>query len=148
MRNLTIAGLLAAVLGVSFVGSAVADDAANIKCRQNHMKALGAHLGALAAIAKGQAGSEKHAAGHAKAVAAIGAIIQDLYPADSAMGETRAKAEIWSKPDDFKKVTMAFAAASAKLGEAAGDLDAFKAAFGGVGKACGDCHKVFRAKAK
>lgn len=64
------------------------------------------------------------------------------------MGETPAKAEIWSKTDDFKKVSMAFAAASAKLGEAAGRLDAVKAAFGGIGKACGGCHKLFRAKGK
>ena len=147
MRKLTIAGLLAAVLGVGLVGTALADGAADIKYRQNHMKALGGHMGSLAAVIKGQAGSEKHVAGHAKAIAAIGTVMGDLYSADSAKGETRAKAEIWSKPDDFKKVVAAFADASAKLGAAAdGDLNAVKAAFGGVGKTCGDCHKPFRAK--
>ena len=147
MRNLTIAGLLAAVLGVNLVGPAVADGAADIKYRQNHMKALGAHMGALAAITKGQAGSMEHAAGHAKAVAAIGTMMQDLFSADSAKGETAAKAEIWSMSDDFRKATGAFTAASAKLGEAAGgDMEAIKAAIGEVGKSCGDCHKPFRAK--
>ena len=149
MRNLTIAGLLAAVLGVGLVGTALADGAANIKYRQNHMKAMGGHMGALAAIIKGQAGSKEHVAGHAKAIAAIGIMIQDLFPADSAKGETAAKPEIWSKPDDFRKAAAAFTAASAKLGEAAGgDMDAVKAAFGGAGKACGGCHKPFRAKKK
>ncbi len=150
MRNLTIAGLLAAFLGVGLVGPAMADGAADIKYRQNHMKATGAHFGALSAIIKGQAGSEKHVAGHANAVAAIGAMIQDLFPADSAMGETRAKAEIWSMSSDFKKTTDAFTTATANLAAAAkgGDMKAIQAAFGAVGKVCGSCHKTYRAAAK
>lgn len=103
MRNMITAGLLAAVLGVGIIGTALADGATNIKYRQNHMKALGGHMGSLAAIVKGQAGSKDHMAGHAKAIAAIGTMMQDLFPADSAKGETDAKPEIWSKPDDFKK---------------------------------------------
>jgi cytochrome c556 len=149
IRNAITAGLLAAVLGVGLVGTASADGAANIKYRQAHMKALGGHMGALAAVIKGQAGSKEHVAGHAKAIAAIGTIMGDLFPADSAKGETTAKPEIWSKPDDFRKAVVAFAAASTKLGAAAGsDLNAVKAAFGGVGKSCGGCHKPFRVKKK
>ena len=49
---------------------------------------------------------------------------------------------------DFNKALSAFQAASAKLLEAAnsGDKAAVGAALGGVGKACGGCHKPFRKK--
>ena len=53
LRNLTIAGLLAAILSLSFAGIAGADPAAEIKFRQSNMKAIGGHMGALAAMVKG-----------------------------------------------------------------------------------------------
>ena len=60
--------------------------------------------------------------------------------------KTRAKAEIWAKPQDFEAAQKLFAAQAAKLNTvaAAGDVAGVKAQFGEVGKACKNCHDTFR----
>lgn len=66
------------------------------------------------------------------------------------VGKTRAKPEIWQKPEDFAAKTRAFqAAARAFDGTArAGDVAAIKASFGEVGKTCKACHDPYRAEKK
>ena len=64
-------------------------------------------------------------------------------------GETEATMAIWEKPEDFKKVTMAFIAESEKLAQVAGSGDkaAIGAQLGALGKnACKACHDDFREK--
>jgi cytochrome c556 len=60
--------------------------------------------------------------------------------------KTRAKAEIWSKPQDFEAAQKLFASAAAKLNTSAasGDVAAVRAQFGDVGKTCKNCHDTFR----
>jgi cytochrome c556 len=60
--------------------------------------------------------------------------------------KTRAKAEIWNRPQDFEAAQKLFANAAAKFNKsaAAGDLAAVRAQFGDVGKACKNCHDTFR----
>ncbi|MFL6547184.1 MAG: c-type cytochrome [Povalibacter sp.] len=60
--------------------------------------------------------------------------------------KTRAKEEIWSKPQDFEAAQKRFADAASKFNKAAasGDLTAVRAQFGDVGKACKNCHDTFR----
>jgi len=72
------------------------------------------------------------------------------YPAGSgpkAGVKTRAKAEIWSKPQDFEAAQKLFAEQAKKLHTAAagGNVAAVKAQFGEVGKSCKNCHDNFRA---
>ena len=151
LRNLTIAGLLAAILSLSFAGIAGADPAAEIKFRQSNMKAIGGHMGALAAMVKGaRTGSPLEVRTHAYAIGWMSRVAGELFPDGSGAGETAAKPEIWSKPDDFKKVMRNFKVAAWKLELAAkdGDAAAIGAAFGNLGKSCGGCHKAFRAKKK
>lgn len=136
---------------VSVSGGARADDPINdIKYRQTNMDALGAHMGALAAIAKGQVSYTSHMAAHADAIAAIGKFLPDLFPEGSDMGKTRALPAIWEQPDKFAKAVKAFQTQSAKLAEvaASGDRAALGAQLGEVGKTCGGCHKPFREKKK
>ena len=63
------------------------------------------------------------------------------------VGKTRAKAEIWQKPEDFAAKTRAFQAAAQKFDTTAkaGDVAAIKAGFGELGKTCKACHDPFRA---
>ena len=119
---------------------------ADIKYRQTVMKALGGHMGSIAAIAKGQVGHSKHLFGHASAINAIAAMTSDIFPKGSGGENTRAKDEIWQKWSEFEKTIAALQGATAKLLEAAnaGDPAAVGAALGGVGKACGGCHQPFR----
>ena len=60
--------------------------------------------------------------------------------------KTRAKAEIWSKPQDFEAAQKLFAEQAKKLNTAAagGDVAAVRAQFGEVGKSCKNCHDTFR----
>jgi cytochrome c556 len=63
-------------------------------------------------------------------------------------GKTRALAEIWTKPAEFKAAIKMFSDAAPKLQAAAnaGDVAAIKTAFGDVGKSCKNCHDQFRSK--
>lgn len=105
-------------------------------------------MGAISAVMKGEAGKPGHIARHAAAIASIGAIAGDLFPAGSGEGKTNALPAIWEKPGDFEKAWMALKAASANFSKVAagGDMAATGAAMGPVGQACGDCHKTFRKK--
>ncbi|WP_312266691.1 cytochrome c [Neisseria sp.] len=69
------------------------------------------------------------------------------YTAESANEESEAKAEIWSKPDEFKKEIEKFTAATAalKVAAAAGNLESVKKPAGEVGQSCKSCHDAFRA---
>jgi cytochrome c556 len=62
-------------------------------------------------------------------------------------GKTVAKAEIWQDRARFETAFDDMQAAVAALGDVAGDgQPALAAAVGNLGKACGGCHKPFRAK--
>ena len=63
------------------------------------------------------------------------------------VGKTRAKAEIWQKPEDFaaKDKTFQDAAVAFKAAADSGDVDAIKAQAGELGKACKACHDPYRA---
>jgi cytochrome c556 len=62
-------------------------------------------------------------------------------------GKTRALAEIWKRPEDFKAAQKVFSDAAPKLLAAANasDLNALKSTYGELGKACKNCHDTFRA---
>ena len=60
--------------------------------------------------------------------------------------KTRAKADIWSKPQDFEAAQKLFAEEAKKLNAAAGsgDVAQVRSQFGEVGKSCKNCHDTFR----
>jgi cytochrome c556 len=62
-------------------------------------------------------------------------------------GKTRALAEIWKRPEDFKAAQKVFSEAAPKLLAAANanDVSAVKSTYGELGKACKNCHDTFRA---
>lgn len=132
--------------GIS-AGPAAADEAA-VKYRKTVMDALAAHMVASAAIVKGQAGKPEHLAGHAAAVAALGKMVKDLFPAGSDTGDTNALPIAWEKPDQLMADAKALEEASVQFAAAAasGDVKAAGAAMGAVGKSCGGCHSTFRKK--
>lgn len=72
--------------------------------------------------------------------------IPELFPKGSTQGKTKAKAEIWEKPDDFSKNAKNLNKAAGELAAAAKAKD--DAAVGekvkAVSGACGGCHKAFR----
>ena len=66
------------------------------------------------------------------------------------VGKTRAKAEIWQKPEDFALKTQDFEKAASEFDVAAkrGDLTEIKATFAALGKSCKACHDLYRAPEK
>ena len=124
---------------------------AAIKYRKAVMKAVGGHMGAMGSILKEGDGLGS-IADHAAAMAALAKITAaEAFPQKSGPmdGETEALPAIWEKPDDFKKVTMAFVAEAEKLAEVAkgGDKAAIGAQLGALGKnGCKACHDDFRQK--
>ena len=147
-------GSLAATAGLALLAGAVLPVSAGegaIKYRQSVMKAVGGHTAAIATILKGLGGNKADLKGHAHALAELAKIAQNVFPDDSTLldGVTRAKDDIWDKPDEFKAVLNAFETESAKLAKIAqtADADAFGAQFTALGKkACATCHKNFREK--
>jgi len=62
-------------------------------------------------------------------------------------GKTRALPVIWERPEDFKAAQKVFSDAAPKLLSAAsaGDVGAVKSTYADLGKACKNCHDIFRA---
>lgn len=86
---------------------------------------------------------------HAATVARLAPQVSRWFPAGTGpdVGKTRAKAEIWQKPEDFAAKTRAFQAAAQRFDAAAkgSDVAAIKASFGELGKTCKACHDPYRA---
>ena len=144
VRTLTL-GLFVAVLAAG-AAEAASDPANAIAYRQKVMSGIGSHIGAIAAVLKGEVSHAGHIVGHARAMQAASTMLPDIFPPGSGVGETRAKPEIWRNWTKFEAGLKAFQSATAKLVEAAesGDMGAIGAALGVVGDSCGGCHKPFR----
>jgi cytochrome c556 len=119
-----------------------------IATRKALMKNMGAQSGQAAKFLKGE---QPFDLTKAKALLATIAADADKAPAlfpDTAKtgGETAALPAIWEKMDDFK-AKFAKLGADAKAAEASvTDEATFKTAFPAVGKNCGGCHELYRAK--
>lgn len=88
----------------------------------------------------------------AATIARLAPEVSAWFPAGTGpdIGKTRAKAEIWQKPEDFaakrdefQKQAQAFNAAAQE-----GDLAATRAAFAELGKSCKACHDSYRSEKK
>ena len=79
-----VAALALALLAATGAATQAQDSAADaIKYRQTVMKTLSGHLGALAAIAKGEVSFTIHAAPHAQAILDITEMMPDLFAANT-----------------------------------------------------------------
>ena len=97
-----VSAIAAVAAGVGMASAA--DESENvIKYRQNVMRSIGGHTGAIAAVVKGEVSFGAHVAAHAGALAATSQQIVDMFPEGTLTGaETRAKPEIWQDWDDFR----------------------------------------------
>jgi cytochrome c556 len=146
----------AAFLGASIMGLALGVRAENdpqeiIKYRQNVMKSLGGHAGAMTALVRGKVDMPNQLLIHAQALHAVTGTISTLFPEGSDFGETDAKPEIWTHWDEFedkaRKVDSA-AAGLLKTVEQGSDASQVQMRFKELGESCKACHKKFRAEKK
>ena len=147
------AGILIAAAGAAFA----ADEPGNvIKYRQATMKAIGGHMGALGAMAKGEVSYTDEAFGHAHAIYQMSQGLDRYWPAGTGKGEvdgveTRALPEIWHQGEKFQESIEQLQTESKKLADLTEGGDFEQAAFaqqvGAMGKqGCGNCHETFREK--
>ncbi len=121
-----------------------------IGARQSHMTLYAHNLGVLGGMAKGAMDYDADAAGAAAAnLAALSKLNQSTYwpqGSDSFDNEnTDALPDIWENFGDVAEKGGALVAAAAAMETAAGGgLESLQAAIGGVGQACGACHKKYR----
>ena len=71
----------------------------------------------------------------------------DYFTADSNYKPTRAKADVWQKPAEFKQAQLKFIDMAEQLSKTAqgGDLESIRRDFGKVEESCKACHQQFRA---
>lgn len=149
-KSKLLAGLaIAAGLAVVASGATVAQDV--IAKRKAYMKAVGGAAKASNEMIKGEKPFDaKVAAEHMTKVSAGWDEFSKSFPKGTETGgETTASPKIWESFKDFDDKGKAMAAAATKAAAAAaGGADAFKAAWGDVGKTCKGCHEVYRVQKK
>ena len=144
----------AAILLLGFTAPAAAvDEPENIIAyRQSVMKAISGHAGAIAAVAKGQVSFVDDVAAHARGINAMSQLITRLFRKGTdnlEYADTRALPDIWQDWSRFETAAKDLQRESDKLVEVAeggGGVAAIGAQLQNVGKACGRCHKPFRAE--
>ena len=152
--TLAVLSLLSACGGQSNNAQAPAGNAASasdlqaaVEQRQHTMENFKEQMGVMAKMVKGEAPFDAAAFQQAAdALAADSGKSWEHYAVESTGGDSEAKPEIWSKPDEFKKEIDKFTAATAalKVAAASGKLDDVKKPFGEVGQSCKSCHDSFR----
>lgn len=118
-----------------------------IRYRQGAFRVMGAHFGALGAMANNRAPFDAQAAArHGDVIALVSHLPFAGFVPGSDKGETRAKPEIWSEQPKFRSAAEKMQSEVGKLAAAAktGSLDNLKAAFGPAANSCKACHDDFR----
>jgi cytochrome c556 len=148
LRSLSVC--LALIVGGALFAAdsliAQSDPTAIVKERKDLMRSMGKSFKPLVAVVKDESTDLAAAAAAAQTMnnGIVKAVL--LFPLGTAKGEaveSRAKPEVWTKSADFDAAAKALIEETAKLVVAAksGDVDAFKAQFQIVAKACGGCHE-------
>lgn len=153
LKKVGCVGFCLLALGFGVQPASAADDPASlVKYRKAIMKAIGGHMGALAAVAKGEVSFSDEAVGHAHAINEMSKNLLRLFPEGSdydSVGDTDALPAVWEQWANFEAAAKAFQDESAKMAEAAksGDAAAFGQQVGALGRnGCGNCHDTFRYK--
>jgi cytochrome c556 len=157
MRFSTIASTIltsASLIAVTLIAAAPAqaqfakpEDA--VKYRQSAMSLIGTHMGRVGAVVKGDKPYDKAAVeADTAALEFLSKLPWSAFTPGSETDKSRAKPEIWKEQDKFKASYEKMIAEAGKLSAAAktGDLAAVKAATGGLGKTCKNCHDDFKGK--
>jgi cytochrome c556 len=123
------------------------DDA--IKYRKNSFFVMQQNFGRVAGMAAGKIPFDAKVAAHSAEVADfVGKLPWAAFGADTDLGDTKAKPEIWSNKTKFDDAAKKMMEEMSKLNAAAksGNLDQIKQAVNATGGTCKSCHDDFRSK--
>ena len=149
LATVVLAAAFAALAALTMPNTAAAAaDEKMLKYRNGVMWSLAAHLGGIFQNIRGEVDAKANIPHHAKALAPIAAAVVAMFPPGSEGGRT--KPEIWSDRAGFEKAAADLVTAANALAAVAdsGDPGQIGAAAGAVGKACGGCHRPYRAEKK
>ena len=126
-----------------------ANAAESIRTRQQHYKQIGGAMKGINAELKKNAPDTAAIEKHAATINGLAPQIQGWFPDGSGSGagvKTAARAEIWSRPEEFRRQAQAFVAASSQFHQTAqgGDLAAIRSGVKTLGGSCKSCHDQFR----
>jgi cytochrome c556 len=127
-----------------------AEIAAVMHARHEHYEEMGKAMKGITTELKGRSPSVDTIRRHAALIAGYGPELLTWFPEGSGPEsgrDTRAKAEIWSDPETFRRRALAFREESARFSEIAqrGDAEAIREALPTLGNTCKNCHDRFRA---
>lgn len=149
ITKIALAVTLACSGGVAIAG----DKDPAVKARQSLMQLYAHYLGQLGAMAKGQVDYDAEKASNAaNSLSALMGVSQQAMWApgtdrDALGNQTGALPAMWTTFPAVLDKSKAAADASANMAAVAGNgLDAVRGAIGAVGKSCGGCHELYRAK--
>ena len=141
---------LAIALGLALIfalPAAAQNPAGVITYRQKIMGSMSGHLGGIGQILKNKLPYKDHIKRHAQAIAAMAALIPEVFPKGTGEGKTDALPAIWEDKATFDAAARNLAKEARKLAKVAdtGDLSAIGKQAKATGKdGCGGCHKDFR----
>ena len=123
-----------------------ADSHGIIKYRQNVMKSVSGHMGAIVDILKNGLPLKDHIVDHALSMQQISRMTLSMFPEGSGKGRTKSKQVIWEQWSEFESAASDFERESIKLVEVAqsGDMEALSKQVRATGKTCSGCHRNFR----
>jgi cytochrome c556 len=122
-----------------------------METRHEGFEKIGDSMKTIADAMKAGSGLTPEVAAAANRINELAPQLKDWFPAGSGpetKRKTRAKAEIWQKPEEFAQKRETLATEAAKLAALANANDAagFAAQVPALGNACKSCHDEFRAK--
>ena len=147
MRKCTLKTAALLLLLIFVYGTvSFADSHGIIKYRQNVMKSVSGHMGAIVDILKNGLPLKDHIVDHALSMQQISRMTLSMFPEGSGKGRTRAKQAIWKNWSEYESAANNFERESTKLAEVAesGDMEALAKQVRATGKTCSGCHRNFR----
>ena len=147
MRKCTLKTAALLLLLILVYGTvSFADSHGIIKYRQNVMKSVSGHMGAIVDILKNGLPLKDHIVDHARSMQQISRMTLSMFPEGSGKGRTKSKQVIWEQWSEFESAASDFERESIKLVEVAqsGDMEALSKQVRATGKTCSGCHRNFR----
>ena len=126
MRKCTLKTAALLLLLIFVYGTvSFADSHGIIKYRQNVMKSVSGHMGAIVDILKNGLPLKDHIVDHALSMQQISRMTLSMFPEGSGKGRTKSKQVIWEQWSEFESAAGDFERESIKLVEVAqsGDME-------------------------
>jgi len=150
MKKIWILGA-AVLMGAGMAAvQATAAPADSVKYRQAVMRGVGASMGNISAMLKGDVQhGPAHLRANAEAMAWYSNLVRDAFRENTgSTGPTKTKANTWTAWNDFEAKSRAFEAEVSKLAELTRAAQPNMAAIGeqmkALGGTCGACHREYR----